>query len=102
VSDSGVIEVSLLERKFQIACKPEEEAGVRQAVDYLDRKMRELRDGGKVVGYDRIAIVVALNITHELLSLRLGNGFDMGSFKRRMQNMSARIDQAMAAQDELF
>ncbi len=102
MSESGVIEVSILERRFQIACTPDEEAGVRQAVEYLDRKMRELRDGGKVVGYDRIAIMVALNITHELLSLRLGNGFDMGSFKRRMQSMSARIDQAMAAQDELF
>ncbi|MCC7549727.1 MAG: cell division protein ZapA [Burkholderiales bacterium] len=102
MSESGVIEVSLLERKFQIACKPEEETGVRQAVEYLDRRMRELRDGKKVVGYDRIAIMVALNITHELLSLRLGNGFDMGTLKRRMQQMAARIDQATAAQDELF
>ncbi|MCW5620871.1 MAG: cell division protein ZapA [Burkholderiales bacterium] len=102
MSDAGVIEVSILERSFHIACRAEDEAGVRQAVEYLDRKMRELRDGGKVIGYDRIAITVALNITHELLTLRLGNGFDMGSFKRRMQSMSARIDQTLAAQDELF
>jgi cell division protein ZapA len=102
MSEPGVIEVSLLDRKFQIACKPEDEADVRQAVEYLDGRMRELRDGGKVVGYDRIAIMVALNVTHELLSVRLGNGFDMGSFKRRMRSMSATIDQAMAAQDELF
>jgi cell division protein ZapA len=72
-----------------------------KAVDYLDRKMREIRDSGKVVGVERIAIMAALNITHELLSVRLG-GFDVGEFKRRMQRTMAAIDEALAAQNELF
>jgi cell division protein ZapA len=72
-----------------------------KAVEYLDRKMREIRDAGKVVGVERIAIMAALNITHELLTMRLG-GFDVGEFKRRMQSMTATIDAALAAQNELF
>jgi cell division protein ZapA len=96
------VEVSILGRTFRIACAPEEEAQVRQAADYLDARMREIRDGGKVLGNERIAITAALNIAHELLTLRLGDGFDMGSFKRRMKAMVASIDEAMSAQDQLF
>jgi len=96
------VEVSILGRSFRIACAPDEEAQVRAAVDYLDAKMREIRDTGKVVGNERIAIMAALNITHELLTLRLADGFDMGSFKRRMRHMTASIDEAMSAQDQLF
>lgn len=96
------MEVSILGRTFRIACTPEEEPQLRQAVEYLDARMREIRDGGKVVGQERIAIMAALNITHELLSLRLADGFDMGGFKRRMRQMVASIDEAMSAQDQLF
>lgn len=72
-----------------------------KAVEYLDRKMREIREAGKVIGVERIAIMAALNITHELLTVRLG-GFDVGEFKRRMQSMTSTIDAALAAQNELF
>jgi cell division protein ZapA len=63
--------------------------------------MHEIRDAGKVIGVERIAIMAALNITNELLTMRLG-GFDVGEFKRRMQSMTATIDAALAAQNELF
>ena len=96
------MEVSILGRTFRIACSPEEEAQVRQAADYLDARMHEIRDAGKVVGNERIAIMAALNIAHELLTLRLADGFDMGSFKRRMKSMVASIDEAVSAQDQLF
>jgi cell division protein ZapA len=64
--------------------------------------MHEIRDAGKVVGHERIAIMAALNITHELLTLRLADGFDMGAYRRRMKQLIASIDEAMAAQDQLF
>jgi cell division protein ZapA len=96
------IEVSILERSFRIACSEEERPGLLEAVQYLDRKMREIRDSGKVVGSERVAIMAALNIAHELLSLRVGDGFDIGAFKRRMNSMAAAIDEAMDVQDELF
>jgi cell division protein ZapA len=95
------IEVRILERSFRIACSEDEKADLLKAVEYLDHKMREIQDGGKAVGVERIAIMAALNITHELLSVRVG-GFDVGEFKRRMQSTMAAIDQALAAQDELF
>jgi cell division protein ZapA len=101
-SDGPGIEVTVLERTLRIACKEEERQDLLKAVRYLDTKMREIRDSGKVIGGERIAILAALNIAHELLSTRHGSGFDMGEFKRRMRGMAAAIDEAMSAQEDLF
>jgi cell division protein ZapA len=100
--DDRGIEVTILDRTFRIACKEEEKEALQKAVQYLDLKMREIRDGGKVIGAERIAVMAGLNIAHELLSMQLTRGFDMGEFKRRMHSMAAAIDEAMSAQDDLF
>jgi cell division protein ZapA len=101
-SDGRPIEVTILDRTLRIACKEEEKEDLLRAVQYLDSKMREIRDSGKVIGAERIALLAALNIAHELLSMRLGAGFDMAEFKGRMQSMAAAIDEAMSAQEDLF
>ena len=72
-----------------------------KAVGYLDGKMREIRDGGKVIGVERIAIMAALNMAHELLSVRV-DGVDLGEVRRRMTDMRTMIDDVLSAQDELF
>ncbi len=96
------LEVRILDRELRVACPEEERAELLDAVAYLDRKMREIRDGGKVISVERIAIMAALNIAHELLTTRLGSGFDMAEFKRRMTAMEATIDATLMEQDELF
>ena len=96
------LEVKILDRDLRVACPPEERAELLDAVAYLDRKMREIRDNGKVISVERIAIMAALNIAHELLTTRLGSGFDMAEFKRRMLAMEATIDATVTEQDELF
>jgi cell division protein ZapA len=96
------LDVSILDREFRIACPDEERAELLEAVTYLDKKMRDIRDRGKVVTVERIAIMAALNISHELLTTRLGSGFDMGDFKRRINAMQSSIDASLAEQDELF
>ncbi len=95
------LEVTLLGRSFRVACAPEEQAGLQAAVEYLDRKMQEIKDSGKVASLERIAIMAALNITHEMLTTRVG-GFDLGEMKRRIHDMTKQIDAAMADQDDLF
>jgi cell division protein ZapA len=96
------LDVSILDREFRIACPEDERTELLESVAYLDRKMREIREKGKIVTIERIAIMAALNITHELLNTRIGNGFDMGDFKRRINAMQATIDSSLAEQDELF
>ena len=77
-------------------------AGLLEAVDYLNRRMEEIRDQGKIVGLERIAIMAALNITHEFLGAKVGDGFDMAGFKRKMTSMETVIDQALSEQSKLF
>jgi cell division protein ZapA len=99
---SNVLDVKILDREFRVACPPDEKAELLDAVTYLDKKMREIRDAGKIASVERIAIMAALNISNELLTTRLGGGFDLGDFKRRMENMQKVIDSALTEQDELF
>jgi cell division protein ZapA len=98
----GGLDVNIMGREFRIACAEEEQKDLLKAIEYLNDKMREIREAGKVIGVERIAIMAALNITHEFLSTRVEGGFDVGAFKRRIFDMQAAIDQAMNGQDELF
>ncbi|HVY08307.1 MAG TPA: cell division protein ZapA [Burkholderiales bacterium] len=96
------LDVSIMGREFRISCSEEEQKELLKATEYLNNKMREIRDAGKVIGVERIAIMAALNITHEFLSTRVDGRFDVGEFKRRIFSMQSAIDQAMNGQDELF
>ena len=102
MSTSKTMNVTIMGREFRVACPDEEREELLQSVSYLDKRMREIRDGGKVVGSERIAIMAALNITHELLTTKIRGGFDMGEFKRRIDHMQAALDAAMPEQDKLF
>lgn len=99
---TSFLDVNILDREFRVACPEDERAELLDSVAYLDRKMREIRDAGKIASVERIAIMAALNITHELLTTRIGGGFDLAEFKRRMQSMQATIDDALLDQDQLF
>ncbi|MDP2143719.1 MAG: cell division protein ZapA [Gallionella sp.] len=96
------LDVKILDRELRVACPEDERGELLDAVAYLDKKMREIRDTGKVASVERIALMAALNITHELLTTKVGRGFDMAEFKRRMNRMETAIDQALAEQDALF
>jgi len=96
------LDVQILGRDFRVSCTDEEEPELMRAVEYLDRKMRDIRDQGKVIGTERIAVMAALNIAHELLTTRVPGGFDVGEVKRRMRSMQSAIDAALSSQDELF
>lgn len=64
------VALRLIDREFFIACAPEEREGLREAAGYLDRKMRDLRANAKTPGFDRLAVLAAISITHEYLILR--------------------------------
>ncbi|MCW5623301.1 MAG: cell division protein ZapA [Burkholderiales bacterium] len=97
------LDVTIMGREFRVSCTDDERSGLLRAVTYLDHKMTEIRDEGKVIGTERIAVLAALNIAHELLTAKVtASGVDLGEVKRRMQHMQATIDAAMSSQDKLF
>ena len=96
MSTSKPIDVMILGREFTVSCTDEERQGLLEAVDYLDKKMRDIRDSGKVVGLERIAIMAALNLSHEVLNAKTGD-IDIGNYRRRINAMQSLIDEAIAA-----
>jgi cell division protein ZapA len=100
-ADTTGMQISIMGREFRVACTPDEQKALLEAVDYLNRKMQEIKEQGKINGLDRIAIMAALNISHEFLTTRLGS-FDVSEFKRRMAGIETTLDQALADQEKLF
>jgi cell division protein ZapA len=97
VSDDRVSRVSvrLLDREYQVACPTEERGDLLDSAEYLDAKMREVRDSGKVVGLDRIAVISALNLANELIKLRRhGTSLD-GDIGARLQRLRERVEAAL-------
>jgi cell division protein ZapA len=96
------IDVKILDKELRIACPEEEQTELMAAVVFLDKRMREIRDAGKIASVERIALMAALNITHELLGVKVGRGVDLGDFTRRINAMQELIDTALAEQESLF
>ncbi|HSI37815.1 MAG TPA: cell division protein ZapA [Methylotenera sp.] len=95
MSEIKGVDVNIMGRDFTVSCTDEERPGLINAVNFLDKKMRDIRDSGKVVGVERIAIMAALNLSHELLNSKSGN-LDVGDIKRRIIQMQDQIDKVCA------
>jgi len=101
MSTSKSVDVKIMGREFTVSCTDEEHQGLMDAVAYLDKKMRDIRDSGKIVGVERIAIMAALNLSHEVLNTKSGD-IDIGDYKRRISAMQNQIDEAIAEQTKLL
>ena len=102
MAEAKTVEVNLLGRTYRVACDDGEREALMQAVAYLDAKMNDIRKAGKVMGAERIAVMAALNVAHELLSVKLSGGFDLGAAKRRLTELESQLDAAIAKQEKLF
>lgn len=101
-NDANYLDVRLLEREYRVACPPDERGALLTAVDYVDAKMREISGKTKAQTAERVAVMVALNIAHELLSAQDGRGFDSIEAKRRISSMEAQLDDLLKPQEPLF
>jgi cell division protein ZapA len=90
------VSVRILEKEYFIACPYEERSALLDSAEYLNNRMREVRDSGKVVGLDRIAVMVALNLTNELLQLKNRDVKLENEAGTRVRNMRERVEAALA------
>ena len=100
-ADAKGMQINVIGREFRVACTPDEQKALLEAVEYLNRKMQQIKEQGKITGLERIAIMAALNISHEFLTARIGD-FDVSEFKRTMAHIETTLDQALADQEKLF
>lgn len=88
---SDPVEVRILDREYLVACPPEERDGLLSAAKMLDSRMREIRSGNRLAGIDRIAVLAALNLAHELLQVRHGPDHDR-EIERTLASLNRRLD----------
>ncbi|WP_304639159.1 cell division protein ZapA [Pseudomonas sp.] len=86
----------ILDKEYRIACPPEERNNLEQAARHLDNKMREIRNSGKVIGVDRIAVMAALNISHEMLTGSHRQDVALNDQQRQINELVAQLDQVLA------
>ncbi len=94
--------VTILEREYRLACTPDEKDSLLKCATYVDSKMQAIRTAGKVMGADRLAVMAALQIAHELFSARSGDGIELGELRRRVQELLHSCDEALLPQEKLF
>jgi cell division protein ZapA len=95
------VSVRILEKEYQVACLPEERAELLDSAEYLNVKMREIRDGGSIVGLDRIAVMAALNLAHELLKLRGRGDTADTDVSQKIRQLRERVESALSRGQQL-
>lgn len=96
MSQSNTLTVQILDKEYCINCPDDERANLESAARYLDGKMREIRSSGKVIGADRVAVMAALNITHDLLHRKECLDQESSSTRERVRELLDRVDRALA------
>jgi len=94
-ADVSRVSVRILEKEYHVSCPLEERAALLESAEYLNRRMREIRDSGKVVGLDRIAVMAALNIVNELLQARGRDDGNESDLALRVKAMRERVESAL-------
>tara|TARA_B100000686_G_scaffold43261_1_gene45345 strand:+ start:1179 stop:1493 length:315 start_codon:yes stop_codon:yes gene_type:complete len=89
------VAVTILDREYQISCPEDEVDALRQSAQELDRQMNDIRSNGKIVGVDRIAIMAALNITNDLLKLKIESLNNVAISQDKLTDMGNRISQTI-------
>ena len=100
-ADLARVAVRILDKEYFIVCPPEERKDLQQSADYLNAKMREIRDTGKVVGIDRIAVIAALNMANELVKLRASEQQIANGVTGRITALRGRVESALQNSQQL-
>jgi len=96
MSDRTVrVSVRILEKEYQVSCPVEERAALLDAAELLNGKMREIREGGNVMGVDRIAVMAALNLANELLSIRNRDAASESGLTGKIRQLRERVETAL-------
>ncbi len=95
------VSVRILEKEYHVTCPMDERSDLLDSAEYLNNRMREIRDSGKVVGLDRIAVIAALNMANELLRTRNRDNSIENDVTGRLRNLRERVESALERGQQL-
>ena len=96
------VSVRILDKEYQVACPAEERTDLLDSAEILNNKMREIRDSGRIVGLDRIAVMAALNMANDLIHARARDQELEGDISDRLKLISDRVDNVLSDTQQLF
>jgi len=89
------VSITIMGKEYKIACEVEEQDDLIHSAQQLDAQMRKMRDSGKIVGPDRIAVMAALNLAHELQMLKTQNALLNQQLSECLAKMSQKIENVL-------
>ena len=95
------ISVRILDKEYQVACPAEERTDLLDSAEILNNKMREIRDSGRIVGLDRIAVMAALNMANDLIHAKARDQELEGGISDRLKIISDRVDNVLSGSQQL-
>ena len=100
-TDASRVSVRILDKEYFVACPQEERGDLIDSAAFLNSRMKEIRDTGKVVGADRIAVMAALNIANEMLRQRERDHSSHGELGARIKMLRERVETALQKGQQL-
>jgi len=100
-TSNAQVSVRILDKEYQVACASEERTDLLDSAEILNSKMLEIRDSGRVVGLDRIAVMAALNMANDLLHAQARDRLIEGDLSGRLKNISDRVENALGTSQQL-
>lgn len=101
MSESNLVEITILGREYRVQCSEGERDALNASVELVERRMRDLAEATRASG-ERLAVMCALNLAHEIFQMQATGGVDLVPLRRRINAMQSRIDEALSAQEKLF
>ncbi|MEA2080202.1 MAG: cell division protein ZapA [Pseudomonadota bacterium] len=95
MSGAKPMRIHILDKEYLVACPDSEREALFASAELLTDKMKEIRNSGKVVGADRIAVMAALNMAHELLEHKNSKDDYQHSISKRIRALQDKIDIAL-------
>lgn len=99
-SEVDSVSVSILEREYKISCTPSEEEALRKSARYLDEQMKKVKSGS-TLGFEKLAVMTALNISHELLQSSQTASDSKSDSIHLLKNLEEKIDSALQASRQI-
>jgi len=101
MSEAKPVTVRILDKEYLISCEEDEREQLHTAVTFLNMKMKDVKDSGKVIGSERIAVMTALNIAHELLAYKRQNADYTKTIDKTIQRLRNKLDEALTSGKQL-
>lgn len=95
MNDPKPVNVTILDKEYLISCSEDEREELYSAVNYLNMKLQEVKNSGKVIGSERVAVMTSLNIAHELLAYKRENEDYTSSLDDTIKRLRNKIDEAL-------